>query len=220
MPHLAEPRRCGGQPETSVAQLAHWPWQLGALEVFIDQRVVGDEDAMLQGQIHGCRCLAAARWGHQNHICLVQRSHALAVIVFDRILNRSHPRVVALDVPHPVQPRRHSHPWPQGSTRPVPCACRRSRSTGIWYARARRTSSSAVVEKAKGVAGPSAAASKIATTRRASSTEEINGMRRRSNRRSGNWISRALPIVSALIPVLSERKKTGTGGGSPVASIR
>ena len=40
-------------------------------------------------------------------------------------------------------------------------------------------------------------------------------MRRRSNRRSGNWISRALPIVSALIPVLSERKKTGMKAAPP-----
>src|SRR4029450_363732 len=73
-----------------------------------------------------------------------------------------------------------------------------------------RTSSTAVVEKAKGVTGPAAAASKIATTRRASSTVEMKGMRRRSNRRLGNWISRALPIVSAVMPVLSERKKIGT----------
>ena len=42
-----------------------------------------------------------------------------------------------------------------------------------------------VVEKAKGVTGPAAAASKIATTRRASSTVEMNGMRRRSNRTAG-----------------------------------
>ena len=31
---------------------------------------------------------------------------------------------------------------------------------------------------------------------------------------------RALPIVSAVIPVLSERKKTGTGGGAAVTSAR
>jgi len=31
---------------------------------------------------------------------------------------------------------------------------------------------------------------------------------------------RALPIVSAVIPVLSERKKTGIGGGSAVISTR
>ena len=40
--------------------------RLSTLEVFIDQRVVGDEDAMLQGQIHRRWCLAAARWGHQD----------------------------------------------------------------------------------------------------------------------------------------------------------
>ena len=71
-----------------------------------------------------------------------------------------------------------------------------------------------MVENASGVTGPSIAASRIATTRRASSTVEMNGISRRSNRRSGNWISSALPIVSALIPVLSERKNTGTAGRS------
>ena len=67
-----------------------------------------------------------------------------------------------------------------------------------------------MVEKASGVTGPAAAASRIATTLRASSTVEMNGISRRSNRRSGNWISSALPMVSALMPVLSERKNTGT----------
>src|SRR6476660_10261744 len=33
-------------------------------------------------------------------------------------------------------------------------------------------------------------------------------------------MSSALPIVSAVIPVLSERKNTGTGGGSAVTSAR
>ena len=75
-----------------------------------------------------------------------------------------------------------------------------------------RISVTAVVEKASGVTGPAAASSRISTTLRASSTVEMNGISRRSNRRSGNWISSALPIVSALMPVLSERKKTGTDG--------
>ena len=54
------------------------------------------------------------------------------------------------------------------------------------------------------------AASKTPTTRRASSTVEMNGINRRSKIRSGNWMSSALPMVSALMPVLSDRKKTGT----------
>ena len=41
------------------------------------------------------------------------------------------------------------------------------------------------------------------------STVEMNGISVRSKCRSGNWMSSALPIVSALIPVLSERKNTG-----------
>ena len=77
-----------------------------------------------------------------------------------------------------------------------------------------RTSSVAAVVNASGVTGPSIAASRTATTLRASSAVAMNGMSRRSNRRSGNWISSALPIVSALIPVLSDRKNTGTGGSS------
>ena len=60
----------------------------------------------------------------------------------------------------------------------------------------------------------SSASSRLATTSRASSTVEMKGITRRSKRVSGNWISRALPIVSALMPVLSERKKTGTTSSS------
>ena len=81
-----------------------------------------------------------------------------------------------------------------------------------------RISVTAVVEKASGVTGPSMAASRVATTLRASSTVVMKGISRRSKRSSGNWISRALPMVSALMPVLSDRKKTGTAGGSDVSS--
>jgi len=38
----------------------------------------------------------------------------------------------------------------------------------------------------------------------------MNGITVRSKRRSGNWISSALLMVSALMPVLFERKNTGT----------
>ena len=79
---------------------------------------------------------------------------------------------------------------------------------------ASRISGTAVVENTRGVAGPAIASSRMATTRRASSTVVMNGIRCRSNRRSGNWISSALPIVSALMPVLSDRKNTGTAGWS------
>ena len=74
-----------------------------------------------------------------------------------------------------------------------------------------RTSSLAAVVKTSGVRGLVSSASSIrATTSRASATEAMNGIRVRSKRRPGNWISSALPIVSALMPVLSERKNTGT----------
>ena len=77
-----------------------------------------------------------------------------------------------------------------------------------------RISSTAAVVNASGVTGPSMAASRIATTLRASSSELMKGMSRRSNRRKGNWMSKALPIVSALMPVESDRKNTGTAGRS------
>ena len=78
-----------------------------------------------------------------------------------------------------------------------------------------RTSSLAAVAKTSGVrALLSSTASSRATTSRASSIEEMNGIRVRSKRTSGNWMSRALPIVSALMPVLSDRKNTGTTSGS------
>ena len=55
-------------------------------------------------------------------------------------------------------------------------------------------------------------------TSRASSTVRTKGISRRSKGMEGNCSSRALPMVSALIPVESEMKKTGTAveatGGS------
>jgi len=37
----------------------------------------------------------------------------------------------------------------------------------------------------------------------------MNGISVRSNCSSGNWMSSALPIVSALMPVESDKKNTG-----------
>src|SRR5215207_9646192 len=105
------------------------------------------------------------------------------------------------------------------STRSM-CKSKKSISGHLVCESSCRTSSTAAVEKAKGVTGPAAAVSKTFTTRRASSIVEMNGMRRRSNRRSGNWIRSAFPMVSAVIPVLSERKKTGIGGDSDVSCNR
>src|SRR4051794_40842447 len=42
----------------------------------------------------------------------------------------------------------------------------------------------------------------------------MNGISRRSNRSCGNWMSSALPIVSALIPVLLDKKNTGVAAGA------
>ena len=77
-----------------------------------------------------------------------------------------------------------------------------------------RTSSSAAVENTSGITGPAATSSSMAAISRAWSTPAMNGMVLRSNVRSGNCSSSALPIVSALMPVLSDRKKTGTTASS------
>ena len=82
-----------------------------------------------------------------------------------------------------------------------------------------RISLMAVVENANGVTGPSIAASRTPTTLSASSTVVMNGINRRSKRRSGNWMSSAFPIVSALIPVLSDKKKTGMAGRSGATTL-
>ena len=82
-----------------------------------------------------------------------------------------------------------------------------------------RTSSTAAVVKTRGVTGPSITSSSMATTLSACCTVVMNGIRVRSKIRSGNWMSSALPIVSALMPVLSERKKTGTTPSPGTSSI-
>jgi hypothetical protein len=94
------------------------------------------------------------------------------------------------------------------------CRSKKSISGQVDVCSTSRISETAVVENASGVTGPAIALSRTSTTRRASSTVVMNGISRRSNRSSGNWISSALPMVSALMPVLSDRKKTGTVLGS------
>ena len=76
-----------------------------------------------------------------------------------------------------------------------------------------RTASSTTVRNTIGATGPSIAASSSARSCRASSTPRRNGTSRRSKGTDGNCSSSALPIVSTLMPVESEMKKTGTAGG-------
>src|SRR6478735_732033 len=93
------------------------------------------------------------------------------------------------------------------------CMCRSKKSTMGQRVRCSswRTSSLAAVVNTSGVRGlVSSASSSRATTSRASATEAMNGIRVRSKRSPGNWMSSAFPMVSALMPVLSERKNTGT----------
>ena len=77
-----------------------------------------------------------------------------------------------------------------------------------------RISSTAAVVNTSGVTPEAITASITATTRRASPTVVMKGKSRRSKATSGNWMSSALPIVSALMPVESERKNTGTAGSA------
>ena len=99
-----EPGRRGHQPEAPLAQVPDRPGELDDLEVLLDDRVVGDEQAVLQREVHRRRCLAAPRRRHQDHVGLLEAPHALAVVVLDRVLDRLHPAVVALDVADTVQP--------------------------------------------------------------------------------------------------------------------
>src|SRR6478752_4228355 len=101
------------------------------------------------------------------------------------------------------------------------CMCRSKKSTIGQRVRCSswRTSLLAAVVNTSGVRGlVSSASSSLATTSRASATEAMNGIRVRSKRSPGNWISSALPIVSALMPVLSERKNTGTTSSESAAA--
>ena len=82
-----------------------------------------------------------------------------------------------------------------------------------------RTSSTAAVVKTSGVTGPSMAASSCATTSRACSTRGDERDQRRVKLTVGNWRSSTLPIVSALMPVLSDRKKTGVGRGEDAGVV-
>src|SRR5699024_10444474 len=92
--------------------------------------------------------------------------------------------------------------------------------TGTFVARSSsRTASSTTVRNTSGATSPSIAASRSARTSRASSTVRTKGTSRRSKGTEGNCSSRALPMVSALMPVESEMKNTGTavGEGLPAA---
>ena len=117
--HGREPRRRGHQPEALVAQVAHRPGELDDLEVLLDDRVVRDEQAVLQREVHRGRRLAAPRRRHQDHVGLLEAPHALPVVVLDGVLDRLHPAVVALDVADAVQP----------GGQPLAVACRRIDST-------------------------------------------------------------------------------------------
>jgi hypothetical protein len=92
------------------------------------------------------------------------------------------------------------------------CSSKKSIIGHFVVCRTSRISSVAAVVNAIGVTGPSAA--------RVEDLDHATSLLRRGDEREQptlepqlrNWINSALPIVSALMPVLSDRKKTGVAG--------
>ncbi len=102
----AQPLDRGDQPDALVHVLVQQAGQVVALEVLVDQRVVGHEQAVLEREVHARRRLAAPRGRDHDDVGLLQAAHALAVVVLDGELDGRHPGVVAADVADPVQPGR------------------------------------------------------------------------------------------------------------------
>ena len=98
LPNLTQPGRRCDNAVAPVAQRLNRSGQLGLIEILVDQRIVGDEDAVLQRQVHSRWRLAAPGRRHKDHVCLVQSTQTLPVVVLDGILDGGHPGVVALDV--------------------------------------------------------------------------------------------------------------------------
>src|SRR5207244_12734897 len=88
--------------EEAIPKTAHRAWQLYGIEVFLDEWLVGNEEPVLQGEVHRRWCLAAPRRGDQDHIGLAESAHALTVVVLNGVLNGGHSGVVSLDVPDTV----------------------------------------------------------------------------------------------------------------------
>ncbi len=99
-----QPADGGGQPEALAAQLADRAGQVGGLKVLVDQWVVGDEQAVLQGEVHGGGGLTAARGGDEDDVGAVEAAGAQAVVVLHGELDGRHPIVVAAHIAHAVQP--------------------------------------------------------------------------------------------------------------------
>ena len=87
-----------GQAEKLVFVVFHHARQIGAVQVFRRQRVVGGADAVLQRQIQAGGGFAAARDAHQDDVGFFEIFVGDAVVVVEREINRFHARVVALSV--------------------------------------------------------------------------------------------------------------------------
>ena len=71
-------------------------WQVPALEVLGDQRVVGRLHAVLHGQVQRGRRLAAAAHAHEDHVGALQVARRLPVIVRQREVDRLDAIVILL----------------------------------------------------------------------------------------------------------------------------
>src|SRR3990167_861276 len=71
-------------------------WQLAALKILGNQRVVGCLQAVLHGQVKRSWRFAAAAHAHQNHVRVFEVAIALTVVVGQREVDRLDPRVVGL----------------------------------------------------------------------------------------------------------------------------
>src|SRR5215218_10823092 len=68
VPYLAEPDRRGGETEAVISEPADRTRQVRRAEVILDEGIVGDEDSVLQSQVHGRGRLAAAGRCEQDHL--------------------------------------------------------------------------------------------------------------------------------------------------------
>jgi hypothetical protein len=96
--HLGEARWGGGDAEAAVAEAADRSGQVGGVKILGDQRVVGDEHAVLERQVHRGGSLTAPGRCEQDDVGLVQGLRALPVVVLHGVLDCRHPGVVPLDV--------------------------------------------------------------------------------------------------------------------------
>ena len=69
---LGQAVRADGQAEQLVAEAGQLSWELVALEILGDQRIVGRLDAELHRKVETGRCLAGAGDADEDHVSLFE----------------------------------------------------------------------------------------------------------------------------------------------------